>query len=117
MIRLRSCRNFRIDKFDFGLAQNYRRIGSSANDDGNPVVLYDPIADRWIISQVSVSTTPYLQCVAVSQTPDPTGAYYRYAFNYGNAEFPDYGKIGVWPDAYYATFNMFSNSTNGIRRL
>jgi len=57
------------------------------NNDGDPVVKYDRAADRWIISQFSVTgadgtTTPFLQCVAVSQTPDPTGAYYRYAFPY-----------------------------------
>ena len=81
------------------------------NNDGDPVVLYDQIADRWIISQLSVTgangtTRPFLECVAVSQTPDPTGAYYRYAFPY--TAFNDYPKMGVWPDAYYATFNMFN---------
>ena len=83
--------------------------GCQTNNDGDPVVLYDPIADRWVISQFSVSTTPYLQCVAVSQTPDPTGAYYRYSFSYGNTNFNDYPKMGVWPDAYYTTFNIFAN--------
>jgi hypothetical protein len=83
------------------------------NNDGDPIVLYDPIADRWVISQLSVTgangtTRPFLLCVAVSQTPDPTGAYYRYSFPY--AGFNDYPKIGVWPDAYYATFNMFNVS-------
>lgn len=81
------------------------------NNDGDPVVLYDPIADRWMISQLSVTgangtTRPFLQCVALSQTPDPTGAYYRYSFPYSG--FNDYPKLGVWPDAYYATFNMFN---------
>ena len=82
-----------------------------ATNDGDPVVLYDQIADRWIISQFSVAlangtSKPFLQCVAVSQTPDPTGAYFRYAFPY--TAFNDYPKMGVWPDAYYATFNMFN---------
>src|SRR5919197_1936231 len=86
--------------------------GCQSNNDGDPTVIYDPIADRWVISQFSVSTTPYLQCVAVSQTPDPTGAYYRYSFSYGNTAFPDYPKIGVWPDAYYTTFNIFNNGAN-----
>jgi hypothetical protein len=81
------------------------------NNDGDPVVLYDPIADRWMISQFSVTgangtTKPFLQCVAVSQTPDPTGAWYRYSFSYTG--FNDYPKMGVWPDAYYTTFNMFN---------
>jgi hypothetical protein len=80
--------------------------GCQSNNDGDGTVLYDPIADRWVIAQFSVSTTPFLECVAVSQTPDPTGAWYRYAFQYTN--FPDYPKMGVWPDAYYETFNMFN---------
>jgi hypothetical protein len=83
--------------------------GCQANNDGDATVAYDRIADRWIISQFSVSTTPYLQCVAVSTTGDPTGSYYRYSFQY--ADFPDYPKLGVWPDAYYTTFNMFKNGT------
>ena len=84
--------------------------GCQSNDDGDATVEYDKRADRWIISQFSVSTTPYLQCVAVSTSGDPTGSYYRYAFQYGN--FPDYPKLGVWPDAYYTTFNMFSRHGN-----
>jgi uncharacterized repeat protein (TIGR01451 family) len=82
--------------------------GCETNNDGDPVVLYDPIADRWLISQFSVSTTPYLECVAVSTSPDPTGTWNRYSFS--NPSFPDYPKIGVWPDAYYATFNYFNGS-------
>jgi len=83
--------------------------GCEMDNDGDPVVLYDIIADRWLISQFSVSTTPYLECVAVSMTPDPTGAWNRYSFT--NPFFPDYPKIGVWPDAYYATFNYFDGNT------
>ncbi len=84
--------------------------GCQTNNDGDATVAYDRLAGRWIISQFSVSTTPYLQCVAVSTTGDPTGSYYRYAFQY--ADFPDYPKLGVWPDAYYTTFNMFKNGTS-----
>jgi hypothetical protein len=80
--------------------------GCESNNDGDATVVYDRQADRFIISQFSVSTTPYLQCVAVSATSDPTGAYYRYSFQYAN--FPDYPKLGVWPDAYYETFNLFN---------
>jgi hypothetical protein len=88
--------------------------GCQTNDDGDATVKYDRAADRWIITQFSVSTKPYLQCVAISQTGDPTGAYYRYAFQYQN--FPDYPKLGVWPDAYYVTFNSFNgNSFVGSR--
>jgi hypothetical protein len=84
--------------------------GCQTNNDGDGGVQWDPLVNRWIIHQFSVSTTPYLECVAVSQTPDPTGAYNRYSFSYGNA-FPDYPKLGVWSDAYYMTFNMFAGQT------
>jgi hypothetical protein len=86
--------------------------GCETNNDGDATVKYDRLADRWVISQFSVSTTPYLQCVAVSTTGDPTGSYYRYSFNYGNVAFPDYPKLGVWPDAYYTTFNIFNNGSS-----
>jgi len=85
------------------------------DNDGDAVVVYDKAAERWIISQFAVASTPYFECVAVSQTSDATGAYNRYAFSYGNA-FPDYPKMGVWPDGYYVTFNMFNgNSFNGSK--
>jgi hypothetical protein len=83
--------------------------GCQSNDDGDATVVYDRAADRWVFQQFSVSTTPYLDCIAVSATGDPTGQYYRYAFQFAN--FPDYPKLGVWPDAYYMTFNLFSGST------
>jgi hypothetical protein len=86
--------------------------GCQTNNDGDGTVSYDQFASRWIVSQFSVSSTPYLQCVAVSQTSDPTGAYYRYAFSYGNTDFNDYPKLGVWPDAYYTTYNIYANGEN-----
>jgi hypothetical protein len=82
--------------------------GCETNNDGDPVVQYDQFADRWIVSQFSISTTPFLQCVAVSTTGDPTGTYNRYSFSFGNTNFNDYPKIGVWPDAYYLTANIFT---------
>src|SRR5438270_1444752 len=85
--------------------------GCQTNNDGDPVVVYDPIANRWVISQFSVTgangtSVPFLQCVAVSQTADPTSSYFRYSFPY--TSFNDYPKMGVWPDGYYTTFNMFN---------
>ncbi len=82
--------------------------GCETNNDGDPIVQYDKSAGRWILTQFSVSTTPYLQCVAVSTTSDATGSYNRYSFSYGNG-FNDYPKLGVWPDGYYITFNIFNN--------
>src|SRR5206468_1933985 len=83
--------------------------GCQTNNDGDPIVQYDKLANRWILTQFSVSTTPFLQCVAVSTTSDATGSYYRYAFSYGNTQFPDYPKLGVWPDGYYISYNIFNN--------
>jgi hypothetical protein len=90
--------------------------GCEANNDGDPIVQYDKAANRWVFTQFSVSTTPYLQCVAVSTTSDATGSYNRYAFSYGT-QFPDYPKLGVWPDAYYITFNMFNGNVFGGSKL
>ena len=86
--------------------------GCQTNNDGDPIVLYDKLAQRWIFSQFSVSTTPYLQCIAVSTTSDATGTYNRYSFQYSN--FDDYPKMAVWPDAYYETFNMFAGGTTFV---
>ncbi len=83
--------------------------GCETNNDGDPIAQYDKLANRWILTQFSVSTTPYLQCVAVSTTSDATGSYYRYAFSYGSTQFNDYPKLGVWPDGYYVTYNIFNN--------
>ena len=78
------------------------------NNDGDPIVQYDKAANRWVLSQFAVpgGTQGFWQCVAVSQTSDATGAYNRYAFQY--AGFNDYPKVGVWPDGYYVTYNMFN---------
>jgi hypothetical protein len=85
--------------------------GCETNNDGDPIVQYDKAGGRWVLTQFSVSTTPFLQCVAVSTTSDATGSYNRYSFSYGNTQFPDYPKLGVWPDAYYISFNIFNNGT------
>jgi hypothetical protein len=86
------------------------------NNDGDPVVQYDKLANRWVLSQFSVtngSTSGYWQCVAVSQTSDAAGAYNTYAFP--QPLFNDYPKVGVWSDGYYVTFNMFTNTFQGAR--
>jgi len=66
-------------------------------NDGDPIVVYDEIADRWLLSQFAV-TSGTRMCIAISQTADPTGAYFLYQFDM--PDFPDYFKFGVWPDAY-----------------
>jgi hypothetical protein len=84
--------------------------GRCATDNsGDPIVLFDKQAQRWIFTQFAVSTTPYFQCVAVSQTSDATGPYNRYAYSF-STNFPDYAKVGVWTDAYYFTMNLFAHA-------
>lgn len=79
-------------------------------DDGDPIVLYDPLADRWLISQFVISVTPCHEVIAISQTGDPTGAYYLYDFIMPGGNVNDYPHFGVWPDAYYMTDNQFTPS-------
>jgi Abnormal spindle-like microcephaly-assoc'd, ASPM-SPD-2-Hydin len=86
--------------------------GCESNNDGDPIVQYDKIAQRWILTQFSFTTLPYTQCVAVSTTSDATGTYNRYAFSFGDSDFADYPKLSVWPDAYYMSFNLFLNGTS-----
>jgi hypothetical protein len=82
------------------------------NNDGDPIVQYDKIAHRWLMTQfVEKGGAPFLQCIAVSKTSDAGGGYYRYSFEF--TEFNDYGKFSVWPDGYYASFNMFQDEDEG----
>jgi hypothetical protein len=76
------------------------------SNDGDPLVQYDQAADRWILTQFAVSSSPYLQCIAVSTGPDPTGTYNRYAYSFAN-DFNDFPKMGIWADKYVITYNMF----------
>jgi hypothetical protein len=74
---------------------------------GDPVVLYDEIADRWIVTQFTTRGPEYFNCVAVSTTGDPLGSYFRYAFSTG-LNFPDNPKYGVWRDGLYITTREFA---------
>jgi hypothetical protein len=78
---------------------------------GDPVVLYDDSADRWIITDFAWSSTrgPYYECIAVSKTGDPVnGGYWFYALQASSNQLNDYPKLGVWPDAIYMSSNMFT---------
>jgi hypothetical protein len=107
----------------------------AGTNDGDPVVLYDQFADRWIISQFAVSVLPGFECVAVSATGDPLGQWNRYAFGPYQTpplgpdggftfdsgtqtrwdSFNDYPKLSVWTDAYFATYNQFSADLFGTQ--
>jgi hypothetical protein len=82
---------------------------------GDPIIQYDAVADRWIAAQFTstLSNGAYYECFAISQTPDPNGAYNRYAYAFTDG-FPDYPKISVWKNAYFASYNMFSNTSGGF---
>ncbi len=68
--------------------------GCQNNNDGDPTVVYDRLAHRWVMSQFSVSSKPYLQCVAVSMTEDAAGAYARYSFPYDRfSRLPEDGRV------------------------
>jgi Bacterial Ig-like domain (group 3) len=78
----------------------------------DPVLQYDRENDRWILSILAFANPnsgPYFHCIAVSTGGDPTGSYARYSYSFSNL--PDYPKMGVWPDAYYVTYNMFNGNT------
>ena len=75
----------------------------------DPIVLYDQFANRWIISQIAGDSTFSTgnECIAVSESSDATGKYHRYVFKFGKNVLNDYDKLSVWPDAYYANYNLF----------
>jgi hypothetical protein len=79
-----------------------------ASFDGDPFVLYDQLADRWMISQFCIrGTFPSRQLIAVSTTGDPTGTYFLYDFKMPNTKLNDYPKFGLWPNGYFMTVNQF----------
>lgn len=83
------------------------------NNQGDPIVIYDTMADRWLVSDFAWGGggAPYYECIAISQTGDPVaGGWYFYAFLADNASLNDYPKFGLWPDAYYMTANMFPDA-------
>ena len=86
---------------------------ASTTDDGDPVVLYDHLAHRWMISQFIVSVTPCHEVIGISQTSDPTGAWYLYDFVMPNNKMNDYPHFGMWPDGYYMTDNQFDGNSWG----
>jgi len=81
-------------------------ITDCTDPSGDPVVLYDQLEDRWLLSQFTTRGPIFYNCVAISTTGDPTGSYYRYAFSAGPF-FPDYPKYSVWKKSYVLTSRDF----------
>ena len=98
---------------------------ANAND-GDPFVLYDQVADRWLISDFAFPSFPgtsFYQCIGVSQTPDPvSGGWFLYAIQVDPANptfLGDYPKFAMWnaggspaQNAYFLTVNLFSSPTD-----
>ncbi len=91
--------------------------------DGDPVVIYDPMGDRWFVTDFAFPMSggypaaPCYECIAVSKTPDPvSGGWYLYAINQTRPPsatidlMNDYPKFGIWPDGLYQSANMFGIS-------
>lgn len=81
-------------------------------NNGDPIVLYDEGADRFLVSQFALdfANNNFAMCIAISTTPDPTGSYHQYELNFGTI-FPDYPKLGVWGDSYTMTTRNFGDPT------
>ncbi|MEP7014887.1 MAG: dockerin type I domain-containing protein [Verrucomicrobiota bacterium] len=91
---------------------------------GDAVVFYDHQADRFVVTDFAFPSFPgasFYECIGVSKTSDPVaGGWWLYAIQIDPAnptQFGDYPKFSVWPDAYYMTTNLFTNSSTfvGVR--
>jgi hypothetical protein len=87
--------------------------GNCASGLGDTIVLYDKMAERWLLAEVSAVATSL--CVYVSQTSDPiAGGWFAYEF--ATPSFPDYAKYAVWSDAYYVGANESAPSLIALDR-
>jgi len=86
----------------------FGNVPGANRNDGDPIILYDDQADRWLATEFSIpfSGTNYM-LMAVSTTNDPTGTWHQYSF--AVATMPDYPKFSVWQDGYY----MGDNNPSG----
>jgi len=81
--------------------------GPCASGSGDPIVLYDRPANRWLLSEFAFTVSEFAftenhLCIYISRTPDPvSGGWFLYDFP--TPEFPDYPKYAVWRDAYYVS--------------
>jgi hypothetical protein len=103
--------NLLLGPVDTGTLWQDFPVPDCTDPSGDPIVLYDQLSNRWILSQFTTRglddpSLPFYNCVAISTSGDPTGSYYRYAFTTG-VNFPDYPKYGVWTDSYVITTREF----------
>jgi hypothetical protein len=97
----------------FALDSLWTHGGPCASGHGDPIVLYDQLAARWLFSEFASSGNHL--CVYISQGPDPvSGGWFLYDFP--TPDFPDYPKYAVWPDAYYVSSNESSPAAYALDR-
>ena len=110
----------------FKISTLWQGVGDSCElaGRGDPIIQYDNLARRWVITQFAFTKGPggqnqgpFYQCIAVSTTSDPTGAYFAYSFLLSQNTFPDFPKFGVWPDAYYMTAHLFAPNNGAFSGL
>jgi len=95
-----------LGPIDTGLLWDGFAVPDCTDPSGDPIVIYDKLEDRWLLTQFTTRGPTFYNCVAISVTEDPTGAYFRYAFSTG-ANFPDYPKYGNWKSSYVITTREF----------
>lgn len=103
----------RLAAFTFNTFFDGTGTPCDASNQGDPVVLYDSISGRWIITDFAWSSTrgPFYECIAVSKTADPVaGGWWMYALVAGSTALNDYPKLGIWSDGIYMSANMFTRA-------
>lgn len=86
------------------------------NNSGDIIAQWDKVHHRWLLAQNEFNTFPRYACIAISQTPDATGSYYRYQYALGNGNnyFPDYPKWGIWSNGYYQSNNNYDRAAQNF---
>lgn len=92
------------------VAQTYMDAITGKGGLGDPVVLYDQLADRFVMTEFANKPETGSDGIifAVSRTNDPSGTWAVYF--YPTTNFPDYPKFSVWGDAYYCKTNDFKRN-------
>jgi hypothetical protein len=83
------------------LSALWQGAGACAEGWGQPGVVHDLRADRWVLSELGAGNH---LCVYVSKTSNPVAGGW-YAYDFALPKFPDFARIGVWTDGYYVATN------------
>jgi parallel beta-helix repeat protein len=103
-----------VDEADF--TDWWSNVRSGAGTPFDPRIAYDHHADRWLMVALEKDSTRSYYLLSVSQTPDPTGAWWNYRLegklSYGGedtwADYPDLGFDGITDGAIYLTSDQCS---------